>query len=172
MIPLPANQGEQRYRQGAYLSGGDHETTIHGLRGAPFRHTAVGMRLCPPIPTVQEITLKAFPRPPQGMAGLYVYLNSHFFQGVRLNVYLDGAPLGKTMDKAFLYTVIAPGAHDLTTESEFGDKTIILHAPAGENLFVEQVMKLGMFSVRSDLKQISEQEGMKEIRKCRLLEPK
>ncbi|MFC3609514.1 DUF2846 domain-containing protein, partial [Stutzerimonas tarimensis] len=58
-----------------------------------------------------------------------------------------------------------PGAHTLSTESEFGDNLLQLNAEAGKNHYVRQSIKLGLFVGGAKLTEVSESEGQKAVRK-------
>lgn len=114
----------------------------------------------------EDLTLKQFPTPSQDAAGLYVYRDSFMGKALKKSLYLDGRLLGETANGVYFYEVIEPGQHTLSTESEFGDNSISLMANAGENYFVEQYIKMGVFTGGAGLKVVDEAEGMKSVREC------
>ena len=128
----------------------------------------IGCASVPMAPMEQDSALKAFAQPAADKAGLYVYRNSFVGQALKKNVYVDGALLGETANKTFFYKEITPGQHQISTESEFSDNAITFQAEDGKNYFAEQYIKMGVFVGGANLRMVSEQEGMEEVRKCGL----
>lgn len=116
----------------------------------------------------QDTSLKTFAKPTADKAGLYVYRNSFVGQALKKNVYVDGALLGETANKVYFYKEITPGQHQLSTESEFGDNSIGFQAEGGSNYFAEQYIKMGLFVGGANLKMVTEEEGMTNVRECSL----
>ncbi|MCK2041317.1 DUF2846 domain-containing protein [Chromohalobacter sp. TMW 2.2308] len=114
----------------------------------------------------EDQALKQFPTPPQGMAGLYVYRDSFMGKALKKSVSLDGQLLGETANGVYFYEVVEPGEHSLSTESEFSDNAIDFMADAGENYFVEQYIKMGIFVGGAGLNMVEKTEGMDAVRKC------
>ena len=128
----------------------------------------IGCASVPMATMEQDSALKAFSQHAADKAGLYVYRNSFVGQALKKNVYVDGAFLGETANKTFFYKEITPGQHQISTESEFSDNAIALQAEGGKNYFAEQYIKMGVFVGGANLRMVSEQEGMEEVRKCAL----
>lgn len=118
----------------------------------------------------QDVALKEFKNPADNKAGLYVYRNSFVGQALKKNVYLDGVLLGETANKVYFYKEIEPGQHQLSTESEFSDNAISFYADAGNNYFAEQYIKMGVFVGGANVRMVTEEEGMKNVRECNLAE--
>ena len=76
--------------------------------------------------------------------------------------------MGETANKTYFYKEIAPGEHQISTESEFSDNAITFQAEGGKNYFARQYIKMGVFVGGANLQMVSEQEGMEEVLKCRL----
>ncbi len=110
--------------------------------------------------------LKQFPTPPQEKAGLYVYRDSFMGKALKKSVSLDGQLLGETANGVYFYEVIEPGEHSLSTESEFSDNSIDFMADAGENYFVEQYIKMGVFVGGAGLNMVEKTKGMEAVREC------
>jgi len=115
-----------------------------------------------------DLVLKQFPAPPENKAGLYVYRNTFFGQALKKTVSLDGVVVGETANKIYFYSVIIPGPHTLSTESEFSDNAISFEADAGKNYFAEQYIKMGVFVGGANLRMVDEDKGMKAVQKCSL----
>ncbi len=128
----------------------------------------IGCASVPLAPIEQDNALKAFSPPSADKAGLYIYRNCFVGQALRKNVYVDGALWGETANNIYFYKLITPGQHQISTESEFGDNSITFQAEGGKNYFAEQYIKMGVFRGGANLKMVSEQEGMEQVRKCSL----
>jgi hypothetical protein len=76
--------------------------------------------------------------------------------------------IGETAPNTYFYKEIAPGEHQLSTESEFSENNITLKAEAGKNYFVQQYIKMGVFVGGANLKMVPEEEGKIQVRKCGL----
>lgn len=116
----------------------------------------------------QDNALKAFSKPAADKAGLYIYRTTGVGGLLKKKVFLDGVLLGETAPNIYFYREITPGEHQISTESEFGDNTITFQAESGKNYFVEQYIKMGLFVGGANLEIVSEEEGMKQVRKCGL----
>ena len=115
-----------------------------------------------------DATAKRFAAPADGKAGVYIYRNSFVGQALKKTVSVDGRVLGATANKVYFYTTVTPGAHTLSTESEFGDNTLEFTANAGLNYFFEQYIKMGVFVGGANLKADSNEEGKENVLKCKL----
>jgi hypothetical protein len=121
----------------------------------------------PLAPPQADLAAKRFDPPPSGMANLYVYRNENFGSAVRLSVVLDGALLGDTAAKTYLFTPIAPGTHTVVSKAE-NDSTAVIDARAGSSYFLWQEVKMGIWSPRSALQQMEEEKGRAGVRECKL----
>ena len=127
-----------------------------------------GCATVPMAPLEQDSALKAFSQPAVDKAGLYIYRTAGIGTALRKNVYVDGVLLGETAQKTYFYKEIAPGQHEISTESEFSDNTITFQAEGGKNYFARQYIKMGVFRGGANLEMVSEQEGMEAVRNCNL----
>lgn len=127
-----------------------------------------GCASVPMAPVEQDGALKAFSLPAPDKAGLYIYRSSGAGTALKKNVYVDKVLLGETAQKTYFYKEIAPGQHEVSTESEFSDNTITFQAEGGKNYFARQYIKLGIFVGGANLEMVSEEEGMEAVRKCGL----
>ncbi len=71
----------------------------------------------------------------------------------------------------FFYVEISPGMHTISTESEFGENSVIFQADGGKNYFAEQYIKFGVFVGGAGIEMVDEEVGMKEVLECSLAEP-
>lgn len=127
-----------------------------------------GCASVPMAPLEQDTARKEFSRPPADKAGLYVYRNSFVGQALKKNIYVDGVLLGESANKVYFYKEITPGQHQLSTESEFSDNAITFQAEGGKNYFAEQYIKMGVFVGGANVKMVTEEEGIKNVRECLL----
>jgi uncharacterized protein YceK len=104
-----------------------------------------------------------------GKAAVYVYRNETMGAAASMDVSLDGAAIGQTGAKTFLYKEVAPGKHTLVSKAENTD-TLQFDAVAGAITYVWQEVKMGVLSARSKLKLVSETEGQKGVRESKLAE--
>ena len=118
-----------------------------------------------------DASAKTFKAPPPDRAGLYIYRDSFGGQVLKKIVSIDGKVIGQTANKVYFYREITPGAHTLSTESEFGDNTLDIKAVAGKNLFVRQYIKIGVFIGGSALELVSDEDGKKAVLECQRAEP-
>lgn len=146
------------------------------FKRAVFTACVVGALLvpgCASVPMATEsrnTTLQTFAAPAPDKAGLYVYRNSVVGQGVKKALYVDGVLLGQTANKVYFYKELAPGRHEISTQSEFGSNDVSLNAEAGKNYFARQVIKVGLLSGRAAIELVSEEEGRKNVLASRLAE--
>ncbi|MCC7311935.1 MAG: DUF2846 domain-containing protein [Sulfuritalea sp.] len=114
----------------------------------------------------RDAELKSFkPRP--GVAGLYIYRNENFGAAIRMDVEIDGKPVGQTAAKTYFYKEVAPGKHMVTSKSENTD-SIEVDTVAGKLYYIWQEVKMGLLYARTKLTLVSEEEGKKGVLECQL----
>jgi len=111
---------------------------------------------------------KEFTSPSREASGLYIYRNSNFGAALKKSVYIDGELIGETAPMTYFYRDIQPGKHELSTESEFSDNILTLDTEGGENYYVQQSIKLGVFVGGANLELVSEDEGKQGVLECKL----
>lgn len=115
---------------------------------------------------------KAFAAPSPGKAGLYVYRSTGVGTAVKRDLWVNGECLGRSAQNVFFYTEIPGDAtHTVATESEFSPNQITVDTQAGENVFVQQYIKMGLFVAGANVKQVDAAEGMASIAKLDLAVP-
>ena len=119
-------------------------------------------------PKEQDAALKTFSTPPADKVGIYIYRNSFVGKALKKNIYLNGELVGQSANKVYFYKQVTPGTHKLATESEFSNNEISLLTQGGNNYFVEQYIRMGVFVGGANLKQVSEEEGKKNVRETQL----
>jgi len=122
-----------------------------------------------PMASVDEDKMrKEFNSPPQDMAGLYIYRNTNFGGALKKTIIIDGVTIGETAPMTYFYQDITPGSHVLSTESEFSDNALTLDAESGNNYFVHQHIKLGVFVGGAKFEVVPEEEGKEGVLECKL----
>lgn len=114
-------------------------------------------------PKEQDAALKTFTAPPADKSAIYIYRNSFVGQALKKNVYVNGALVGESANKVYFYRQVTPGTNKISTESEFSDNEINLITEGGKNYFVEQYISMGVFVGGANVKQVSEDEGKKNV---------
>lgn len=127
-----------------------------------------GCASVPMAPIEDDTARKEFQSPSQGNAGLYIFRNSSFGGILKKSVYLDGELIGETAPMTYFYKEVQPGEHKLSTESEFSDNDLIIQTKDGENHFIRQYIKMGLFVGGANLEVVSEEEGKEGVRECQL----
>lgn len=128
----------------------------------------VGCALVPIGDARQDATLKTFSVAPD-RAGIFIYRNEIIGLAARMNVQLDGVPLGQTVGKTYLYREVAPGRHTITSSAENTD-TLDLDVEAGSLAYVWQQVTWGMLAPRNKLHLVSEAQGRQGVLEARLVQ--
>jgi len=101
-------------------------------------------------------------------AGLFIYRNQTNYMGVSTDLWLDGTPLGQTTAKTYLYTPVAPGRHDITSNAGNTD-TLEVDFKAGSMAYVRQEVEFAADPAQVRLYLVSEEEGRNDILDCKLV---
>ncbi len=133
-----------------------------------FASFLVGCATVPMASVEEDKSKKEFTSPSKDTAGLYIYRNSTFGGALKKTVSIDGKVIGETAPMTYFYRDIQPGVHILSTESEFSDNALTLDAKGGENYFVRQYIKMGVFVGGANFELVSEQEGKEGVLDCKL----
>jgi len=103
---------------------------------------------------------KQFNSPTEGKAGLYVYRAGSFGGAIKKDVWLDGRCVGETAPNMFFYEEInGDSEHKVSTESEFSPNDLIVKTKSGNNYFVSQYMKIGVFVGGAGVELVDESKG-------------
>lgn len=114
----------------------------------------------------QDAAFKEFSTKPD-VAGVYIYRNESFGAAVRMDVEVDGKPLGQTAANTYFYTEVPPGQHTITSKSENTD-SIVIDAIAGNLYYIWQEVKMGLLYARTKLHLVTENEGKKGVLETKL----
>ncbi len=134
---------------------------------------AMGLAGCASVPMgdpQRDAALKTFSTKPD-VAGVYIYRNESFGAAVRLDVEVDGKPLGQTAAKTYLYTELPPGKHTVTSKGENTDSIEVDTLP-GKLYYIWQEVKLGVLYARTKLHLMPEAEGRQGVLETKLAAPK
>lgn len=119
----------------------------------------------------QDAKLKTFADTPKDKAGLYIYRNETMGSAVKMDVDVDGAPIGQTVSKTYLYKELAPGKHTVTSKAE-NTSTLEVDAKPGTLYYLWQEVKMGILSARSKLSLVSDDQGKAGVLESSLAETK
>ena len=145
-----------------------------------MRNTLIGLVLgvsvlsgCASVPMVdpqRDAAAKTFVAPAD-KAGLYIYRNESIGAAVKMDVAIDGHPVGQTAANTYLYKEVAPGKRVITSAAE-NTATLEVDARPGVLYYVWQEVKMGVLYARSKLHLVSEEEGKKGALETRMAETK
>ncbi len=122
-------------------------------------------------PSAVEQAAKEF-RPTPGLATVYVFRDlTQWETGMqdneRMTLELDGAPLGVTVAKTFLVTVVSPGPHELVSIAD-NRARLRFDARPDEIVYVYQDAKY-VVSRTTGLRVVEAKEAQRRIKDCRLV---
>ena len=118
----------------------------------------------------QDAVAKKFAAPKE-RAAIYVYRNESMGAAVKMDVEVDGKPIGQTAATTFLYKEIAPGKHSITSKAENTD-TVEIDAKPGTLHYIWQEVKMGVLYARTKLHLVDETQGQKGVMETKLAETK
>ena len=105
-----------------------------------------------------------------GHSNIYLYRNEGFGGAVAMTVSLDGKVMGRTAAHTYFVWEVDPGNHEIASHTENTAK-LTLETKEGRNYYVWQEVKMGMWQPGSQLHEVSEEEGRKGVRECKLAAP-
>lgn len=118
----------------------------------------------------QDAALKNFSAPAD-KAGIYIYRNESMGGAVKMDVAIDGKPIGQTAANTYLYKEVAPGKHTISSTAENTD-TIEIEAKPGTLSYIWQEVKMGILYARTKLHLVDETVGKKAVLETKLAETK
>ena len=112
---------------------------------------------------------KQFLQPKAGHAALYTYRDSFMGRALKKDMWVDGKCIGESAPDVFFYTEL-PGnqSYVISTESEFSPNKLSLFAKTGENYFIQQYIKPGIFVGGADLELMTNEQGKSAVTKLKL----
>lgn len=105
--------------------------------------------------------------PPTNKASLYIYRNESFGGAIPLSVAVNGRVLGQTAAMTYFRLDVLPGKYTIESQAE-NVSTLNISADAGNNYYVWQEVKMGMWTARSLLQQTDEAAGTAAVKQCKL----
>lgn len=114
----------------------------------------------------QDAALKTFTVAKE-KAGIYIYRNESMGAAVKMDVAIDGRPVGQTAAKTYFYKEVSPGKHVISSTAENTD-TLEVDAKAGTLTFIWQEVKMGLMYARNKLHLVSEEEGKRGVQETSL----
>ena len=118
----------------------------------------------------QDAALKTFTTS-KDKTGVYIYRNESMGAAIKMNVELDGKPIGQTAAKTYLYKEVTPGKHTFTSKAE-NDSSIEVDGKPGTMLYIWQEVKMGFIGARSKLQLVDQAQGQKGVQETQLAETK
>lgn len=118
----------------------------------------------------QDAALKTFSIAPD-KSGVYIYRNESMGAAVKMDVALDGNPIGQTAAKTYLYKEVSPGKHTITSKAE-NDFSLDIDAKPGALLYIWQEVKMGVLYARTKLHLVNEVDGKIGVNETKLAETK
>jgi len=125
--------------------------------------TGCAIRSVPLATLAQTNNVKQFTLPSSDKAGLYIYRSSIIGGGLKKDIWVNNQCVGQSNSHIFFYREV-PGDQEITitTESEFSPNELKLMVQGGENYFIEQYTKMGVFVYGANVR-IMDSEVAKEI---------
>lgn len=117
-------------------------------------------------PITGKIALQKI-QPPEGKALVYIIRNKSLGMVAKLHLDIDRKVIGQTKGKQFLYTFLDPGKHIIISRGE-NISELPIKLEAGKTYFIQQKPKMGLFSIRSKLTRLEEDEAKRYLSYCRL----
>ncbi len=130
----------------------------------------VGCASVPMGDAKQDAALKRFEVSTE-KAGIYIYRNESFGGGVKMDVELDGKPIGQTAAKTYLYKEVESGEHTVTSKAE-NTSSLKVHAKKGALIYIWQEVKMGLLYARTKLHLVDEIKGRMGVIETKLAETK
>jgi Protein of unknown function (DUF2846) len=125
-----------------------------------------GCASVPMADTTADASAKQF-TPVADKAVVYIYRNETFGAAVKMDVKVDGKPIGQTASETYFRVVLAPGHH--TVDSQDGTSTLDVDAQAGAVYYVWEEVKMGVWSANSKLHLQEAAKGQADVKDCKLI---
>ena len=119
-----------------------------------------------PMSSVEKTQLaKQFNAPSEGHAGLYIYREGGPGGALKKDVWVDDVCVGETAPHVFFYEEVKGDVeHKISTESEFSPNEMQLKTKSGQNYFVKQYIKIGVFVGGANVELVNESEGERSVK--------
>ena len=104
-------------------------------------------------------------KPEVDKALVYVLRPTAFGYICDLPVKINGKGIGSTGAKTFLYASLDPGSYKITSYGE-NETTLPMEMKAGQTYYIQQQIKMGLTSCRTQLKRLNDTSGKDMLNKC------
>lgn len=112
---------------------------------------------------------KQFNPPANDNAGLYIYRAAGVGTALKKDIRVNGKCIGESAPLIYFYEEVPGDAtHVVSTESEFSPNTLEVTTKAGENYFIQQYIKMGVFVGGADLQLVAPEKGKAAIMELNL----
>jgi hypothetical protein len=155
-------------RKSIIVKKAGRDTVMHQFATTTFVLLIVLSGGCASVPMSsldEDAAAKRFDVAPD-KSNIYFYRDEEFGGAIAMPVALDGKVAGKTAANTYFLWIVEPGPHEITSLTE-NTATLKINAEAGRNHFVWQEVKMGMWTARSQLHEVSEEVGRKGVMECK-----
>lgn len=124
-----------------------------------------------PLASIEEDkSKKEFRLPNDDVSGLYIYRKANLGMALKKTVRINGKEICETADSSYFYLTVSPGQHLIETESEFGYNDAELDTVGGENYYIKQWLRPGVFVGGAHLSIMEKEQAQKDIQKLKLID--
>lgn len=116
----------------------------------------------------KDAVAKQFNAPSAGKSGVYIYRKGGPGSALKKDIWIDDKCVGESASSVYFYEEVSAGSHKVSTESEFSPNDLMIDTAAGQNYFVNQYMKMGLFVGGANLELEDEEKAKKAISKLSL----
>lgn len=107
---------------------------------------------------------------PEGKGTVYLYRTGRAVGAAgQLLVKVNGNDAGGTGPGSFFKWDLNPGLYTFLSSTAESSATVQVDVKAGEVYFIRQDARIGISSGRVTMKEVDSAQGMKEVKKCKLL---
>ncbi len=121
----------------------------------------------PMAPQEQDARAKTFNVQPD-RAALYIFRNENFGGALLIAVSVNGTTIGQTGPMTYIRLSLKPGKYSISSYGE-NVSTLSLNVEGGRNYYVWQEIKMGMWSARTMLQEVNENNGRSGVGECKLM---
>lgn len=108
---------------------------------------------------------------PEGKAVIYLLRPQKLGFAIKMEVMLNGEYWGTTKGKQYLYKVVDPGLYKIEWKVSSNAPTpMTVDAKAGAKYYVLQEIDMGTWHAACDFEMMTEEKGVKALKKCKLAE--
>jgi len=127
-----------------------------------------GCASVPMAPMDQDAEAKAFSAPP-GKGSLYIFRDEVFGAAIPMTISVNGHVIGQTAANTYFWLALDPGRYRVESLTE-NVSTLPVTVESGENTFVWQEVKMGMWMARSLLQEVDAERGRQGVTDSKLVE--